>query len=338
VQTVTATAGSASGSSTITYAAPAPTAAYSIGLAPPTANVNPGSSQKFTATVTDKFGNPVSGVSVSFTQSGPGSIGGASSATVTTAADGTAAVTLTTASSDSGSGSVTATIATAGTQCASNTTGTPPSKCTATSTYTVAATATPSQLSLSAQSGVRAGHVEHLTATATNSNGTPAAGRIVRFFVSGANTATGSATTDASGHASFSYVAVHHGTDNLAAYVDTNNDSVREANEPRAFGTAHILAVEHPSIRLSTRALTRLHGLVTVHVTTHPAARFARVRYYIKRHGVYHLIWTNHTGSTGHAHKSFRERAGRHLRFRVKVSRTATTTAGTSPSRAITVA
>lgn len=341
VQTVTATADSATGSGTITYTSPAATAAYSIALAPATATINPGSSQKFIATVTDKFGNPVAGVSVTFTQSGPGTIGGASSATVTTGADGTASATVSTTATDSGAGSLTATIATAGTQCASATTGTPPSKCTASSTYTVASTATPSSLTLSAATGVHAGGTETVFATAMNSDGTPAANQVVRFFVSGANSATGSATTNASGHASFSYTAVHSGTDSLAAYVDTNNDSIRESNEPRAFASAQIAAnrrAEHPSIRLGTTALNRHHGTVTVFVATRPAARHALVRYFVKRNGVWHFIGANRTGGAGHAAKTFREPAHHHLRFRVKVSPTATTKGATSPWKAITVA
>jgi len=332
-QTVTAAAGTATASSTVTYQAPAPAAAYSIALAPQTPTVAPGATQKFTATVTDKFGNPVAGVSVNFTQSGPGSIGGASSATVTTGADGTAAVTLTTASTDSGSGSVTATIGTAGTQCNTAPAGTPPSKCTASTTYTVATAVAPSHLTLSPETGANVGTHETIHAVATNSNGTPAAHQIVRFFITGANTATGSAITGSGGHASFSYLALHHGTDNVAAYVDTNNDQIREANEPRQFATAHIQGIEHPSIRLSSSS-----GHVTVHVSTHPHAHGALVRYYVKRHGAYHLIGTSHTSSTGHAHKSFAETVGKHLRFRVKVSATAITTGGTSPSKAITVA
>jgi adhesin/invasin len=330
-QTVTATADGQSGTGTVTYVSPAATAAYSIALAPAAPTVNPGAQQKFTATVTDKFGNAVSGVSVTFTQSGPGSLGGASSQSVTTGADGTAAVTLTTASSDTGSGSITATIATAGTQCASAPTGTPPSKCTATSTYSVAPTGSLA-LTLAAEHNAKAGTHETVTATVTNADHTPAANRIVRFFVSGANTAQSSATTDATGHAHIAYLATHHGTDTIQAYVDVNNDQIRTANEPKQSVTAHILGREHPHLRLSSN-----NGKVTAHVNTRPNANHALVRYYVKRHGSWHKLGSSHTNGRGNDHHSFKFRVGSHHRFRVKVSATAITTAGTSAAKGITV-
>jgi len=137
-QTVTATSDSATGTGTINYAASAATGAYSITLTPPTANIVPGNSQKFTATVKDVNGNGVPNVSVTFTQTGPGTFSAASSVTATTDATGVASATLTTTTSDKNSGSVTATIATAATACNSNTTATTnPSNCSATSTYTL---------------------------------------------------------------------------------------------------------------------------------------------------------------------------------------------------------
>jgi len=340
VQTVTATAGTATGSSTITYSAPAATDAFTIALAPATPTVAPGASQKFTATVTDKFGNPVTGVSVNFTQSGPGSIGGASSATVVTGTDGTASVTLTTASTDSGSGSITATIGTAGTQCNSAPTGTPPSKCTASTTYTVAATVAPSHLTLSPETGAHAGTHETIHAVVTNSNGTPAAHQIVRFFVTGANSATGSAISGPAGHASFSYLALHHGTDSIAAYVDTNNDQIREANEPRQFATAHILSnakrAEHPSISLSTHSLDSTRGRVTIHVTTHPRVRHAFVIFYEKIRGKWQRIGNARTGHLGKAGRTFTVPAGKRT-FKAHVNHTSTTKGGSTPAATIRV-
>lgn len=341
VQTVTATAGSATGSGTITYVAPQPTDAYSIAMSPPTITVNPGSQQKFTATVTDKFGNPVANVSVTFTQSGPGSLGGASSQTVTTGPDGTASVNLSTAATDTGSGSITATIATAGTQCASSTTATPPSKCSATSTYTVQSTVTPQSLALSPQSGVVAGGREHVTATVTNSNGTRAAGQVVRFFVSGANTASGSAVTNSSGNATFSYAAAHAGTDNIAAYVDTNNDQIREANEPRQFTTAHIGSVakraEHPTLRVRSAPIDKRFGAVTFRFRSHPSVAHALVVFYMKnRFGKWARIASSHTNIAGHAGRTVTVSAGRHS-FKARIHATSTTRAANTSVHTITV-
>ncbi|HVT64703.1 MAG TPA: Ig-like domain-containing protein [Mycobacteriales bacterium] len=333
-QTVTAAADSATGSGTVTYAAPAATAAYSVAVTPATVNVVPGGQQKFTATVTDKFGNPVSGVSVTFTQSGPGTLGGASSNSVTTGADGTASVTLSTAATDKGSGSVTATIATTGTACASAPTGTPASTCSGTATYTVGASTTaPSALTMSAPRKVKVGEKILVTLTATNPDDSPAADQVVRVYLKGANTAAGSGTTDASGVAHVSFLATHHGTDHLAAFVDTNNDQIRTADEPRAFTTVRVQGFEHPSIHLTSK-----HGRVTVHVSTHPKAFQANVRYYVRRHGHWSLLGHNRTGGvSGKAHKRFHENPGSHHRFRVKVSATSTTTKGTSPARGIDV-
>jgi adhesin/invasin len=332
-QTVTATADGKSGTGTVTYKTAALATAYTIALAPASPTVAPGSTQKFTATVTDKFGNPVSGVSVTFTQSGPGSLGGASSQSVTTGADGTAAVTLATAASDTGSGSVTATIATAGTQCASAPTGTPASKCSAQTTYTVGNTATPSSITLEVEHGAKAGTHESVTATVKNSDGTPAANQVVRFFVTGKNTASGSATTDVNGQARIAYEAPHHGTDHITAYVDSNNNQIREANEPKSETvTAHIKGREHPELSLNSK-----NGKVKIHVDTRPNAKHALVRYYVKRHGSWDKIGSSHTNRHGNDHHKFAFKVGSHHKFRAKVSATPVTTKGTSNAASIRV-
>jgi len=141
-QTVTAQADSAKGTGTVTYNAAAPADARNISIAPKGQSITPGGHQLFTATVIDQFGNPVAGVQVTFTQSGPGTLSGGSSSVQTTDANGKASVTLNTASTDSGSGSVTATITTGSTQCGDKA-GTPAGtttdgNCADTAPYTVA--------------------------------------------------------------------------------------------------------------------------------------------------------------------------------------------------------
>jgi adhesin/invasin len=330
-QTVTAKSGSVTGTGTITYSGPATAQAYAIALTPAAPTVAPGAAQKFTAAVTDVFGNSVSGVSISFTQSGPGSLSGASSATVPTGPDGTASVTLATAATDTGSGSVIATIATAGTQCATATTGAPPSNCSATATYTVAVTGNLA-LTLAAERNAKAGTHERITATVTNADHTPAANQIVRFFVSGANTVQANATTDATGHAHIAYLAKHHGTDTVAVYVDANTDQIRQADEPKQSITAHILGRERPHLRLTSN-----NGRVKAHVNTRPNADHAVVRYYVKRHGHWHKLGSSHTNGHGNDHHSFKFKVGSHHKLRAKVSATAITTAGTSPAKKIRV-
>jgi adhesin/invasin len=331
-QTVTAAADAASDRGTITYASPEVTDAYAITLSPTGVTVTPGGQQKFTATVKDKFGNPVSGVALSYTQSGPGSINGSSSGTLTTDANGSASVTLTTAASDTGNGSVTVTITTPGTACSNAPSGTPPSSCTATSTYTVSKTPTPSSVTVTPEQGVTAGGNEFVGAKVLNSDGTPAANQVVRFTVSGANSASGSATTKSNGIAVFGYVARNAGTDVVNAYDDVNNNGVRDTGEPSGSAGVTIASthhpVEHPAIHLTSR-----HGHVTIHVTTHPSLSGDKVTYFVKVRGHWRKIGTRLTNGHGGSALTLRARRGARLTFRVHVSGAAGVRGGTSPAR-----
>lgn len=330
-QTVTATADTATGSGTVTYAGPTAAQAYSIAVAPTPVTINPGDTQKFTATVTDKFGNPVSGVVVVYTQSGTGSVtSGGSGSTTITGTDGTASVSVATTATDSGAGSVTFNIGSAVTV-PPNACATTGGVCSAVASYTVASTGA-THLTLTASTGVKVGGHETIHAVATLANGSPAPDAIVRFYVKGANNTSGSATTDAAGHATYSYLASHHGTDAIGAFVDTNDDQIREANEPIGTATAHIKGVEKPTISLSSSK-----GKVTIHVTSHPAAKSATVHYFVKRDGSWVKIGTNTTGHLGKAGKTFAESKGKHLTFRAKVMTTPVTTTGTSSAKSITV-
>lgn len=113
-----------------------------ITLAPKTSSTVSGTTKQLTATVVDANGTPASGVPITFTESGPGSIqggtagnGGTSSLNATTDASGNAVVTLQTVTTDNGTNTVTAAIRTpANTQC--QTAG---GRCTDTATVTVAA-------------------------------------------------------------------------------------------------------------------------------------------------------------------------------------------------------
>ncbi|HVY10668.1 MAG TPA: Ig-like domain-containing protein [Mycobacteriales bacterium] len=329
-QTVTATADSASGTGTVTYAGPTPAQAFKITAAPSPATINPGSSQKFTATVVDKFGNPVPNVIVVYTQSGAGSLGNSGGQTIT-GPDGTASVTVDTQSSDTGAGSVTFNIGSSLTvppnQCTS--TG---GACTAVASYTVQSTGA-AFLTLTAEKGAKIHTHETIHAVATNADGTPAAHVIVRFIVQGANPLTGSMTTGAKGRAGWSYLAGHHGTDTVSAWVDNNNDNLPQANEPGARVIAHIKGIERPSITVVARG----HGKVTVHVVSRPLAKHATVHYFVKRHGHWHKIGTNHTGRLGKAGKTFREPIGSHRIFRAKVMTTPVSTTGTSAPKGVRV-
>jgi len=61
--------------------------------------------------------------------------------------------------------------------------------------------------------------------------GNPASGKTILFSVSGANTASGSATTDTAGNAPFSYTGTNAGTDTVTACYDANNNGVCDSGE-----------------------------------------------------------------------------------------------------------
>jgi hypothetical protein len=188
-------------------------------------------------------------------------------------------------------------------------------------------------VTLEVEQGAKAGTHESVTATVKNTDGSPAANQVVRFFITGANDGTGSATTDVNGQARIAYSATHHGTDHITAYVDVNNDQIREANEPKSASvTAHILGREHPELSLNSK-----NGKVKIHVDTHPNAKHALVRYYVKRHGTWHKIGSSHTNGHGNDHHTFGFKVGSHHKFRAKVSATAITTKGTSNAASIRV-
>ena len=80
----------------------------------------------------------------------------------------------------------------------------------------------------------RPGDDNVVTATARNDDGSPAAGRTVRYAITGPNAGGGIATTDGAGVARIAWDGVHEGSDLLSAYVDTNGDLTPGADEPVA--------------------------------------------------------------------------------------------------------
>jgi hypothetical protein len=87
---------------------------------------------------------------------------------------------------------------------------------------------------------VSAGTGVTLTATGVTSTGTPAAGVTVRFSATGANGASGAATTNSSGQASFSYTPTSGGTDTVTAYEDIDGNGSRGSGEPTATATVAV--------------------------------------------------------------------------------------------------
>lgn len=114
--------------------AAAATEARNIAVTPETATNEPGTNHQLTATVIDRFGNPVPNVTISWAVSGAGSF---VSRETTTDANGTAFATIT--SGAEGTSTVSATITTANTQCAQpagTPTDAPAGNCTDTATKT----------------------------------------------------------------------------------------------------------------------------------------------------------------------------------------------------------
>ena len=78
---------------------------------------------------------------------------------------------------------------------------------------------------------VRVGKQACVTAAVTTS-GSPAGGVTVRFSITGANKASGSKPTDASGQAKFCYDGRKAGTDSINAYADFNANNIQDPTEP----------------------------------------------------------------------------------------------------------
>ncbi|MCU1587421.1 MAG: hypothetical protein JWN31_914, partial [Frankiales bacterium] len=113
-QNITAAINGKSDSGVVTYNAAATTAARFIDLTPNTSTLASGQNHELTATVTDVFGNPVSGITVDFTESGGGNFtNGTSSQSGVTGPDGKVSVTLTSPAGTTGTDTVTAAISAA---------------------------------------------------------------------------------------------------------------------------------------------------------------------------------------------------------------------------------
>ena len=87
---------------------PTPQEARNITVEPNTSSKAPGSAQEFTATVVDRFTNPVPGVDVNWTETGPGAF--RSGTQCTTGTDGTCKIEVSSLSGEQGTETVTGTI------------------------------------------------------------------------------------------------------------------------------------------------------------------------------------------------------------------------------------
>ncbi|HVY10670.1 MAG TPA: hypothetical protein VHB18_11080 [Mycobacteriales bacterium] len=323
-QNITATADSKVAGATVTYSTSVANL-KTVKIAPATTEVAPGASQSFTATAQDANGNPISGASLLFVVNGPGTIDGGSNQLLLTGANGTASVVLNTTSADNGAGSVTVSVQNdINTQC--HVTG---GACSAVASYTVKVGAKSAALLLFPQKNVTAGNgsAEGVEAVALNSDGSPAPNILVRFTVTGANSATGSATTTSSGAVIFAYDAVNDGIDTIAAYEDLNNNSVKDPGEPAATTNATIFPAgshpgatkEHPSLVVSQKRANSHQEKLTLNVTSHPRLARATVTFYQVKKGVRHKIGNGTTGSKGKVKGTLKAGHGLTLKFQVKV-------------------
>src|SRR5918996_575740 len=105
-----------------------------------------------------------------------------------------------------------------------------------------------------------------VTATVRDIAGNPVPGVIVRFSVTGANTASGSATTNASGQATFTYTGNNAGVDQIHAFADTNNNGTQNAGEPFGDATKTWTAAAPAMLTLTPTADTNPVG--TSHTVT----------------------------------------------------------------------
>jgi hypothetical protein len=191
-----------------------------VTLDPPTATNTAGEEHCVTATVTDAFGNPNAGVSVVFSVSGANSAGG----TAVTNASGQATFCYT--GTVAGDDTITAFADTNGSGIQD---GGEPSA-TASKTYEAGP---PAFLSATPKSAINEIGDEHcVKARVEDQFGNPTPDITVVFSVSGANTASGSATTGAAGTAVFCYTGTNTGPDVIVVFADTDNDGVQDADEP----------------------------------------------------------------------------------------------------------
>jgi hypothetical protein len=108
--------------------------------------------------------------------------------------------------------------------------------------------AVPSALQLNPTNvGSRQGTPISVTATATDSNGQPYAGKTLRFQLIGPNATTGSLPLDAAGSGVITDPGANAGTDTVVAFIDFNDDGTREPTEPQASALATFVDAVPPT-------------------------------------------------------------------------------------------
>jgi hypothetical protein len=103
----------------------------------------------------------------------------------------------------------------------------------------VARSAVPSALQINPpNAGSPKGVPITFTVGAFDTNGTPYAGKTIRYTITGVNPGTGTATVGANGNAAITDPGTNAGADTVVAFLDFNNNGSREAAEPQASALA----------------------------------------------------------------------------------------------------
>ena len=103
----------------------------------------------------------------------------------------------------------------------------------------------------------KAGDQHCVTATVRDAAGNPVAGVLVRFSVSGANTASGSDTTDSSGEATFCYTGTNTGSDTISAFADVNTNGTDDGtSEPDGMASKTYVAAAPATLDLTPATAT----------------------------------------------------------------------------------
>jgi hypothetical protein len=217
--TIVARAGSAQGQATKQWVAGPPT---QVTLAPPFDTNTVGTPHTVTATVRDRFGNPVPGQPVQFVVSGGGTPSPPTGTSVTNPG-GQANFTFTNF-----------TVVTNGISAVV------PGCCSSNLVTKRWIAGPPRTLTLSPPADSNTVGTQHcVTATVRDQFGNPNSGIVVRFTVTGSVNTSGSATTNASGMATFCYIGPPlPGADAIHAYADFDGDNMQDPNLNEPFGDA----------------------------------------------------------------------------------------------------
>jgi hypothetical protein len=97
----------------------------------------------------------------------------------------------------------------------------------------------------------------NFTVNAVDTNGQPYAGKTIRYQITGPNPATGQATVGADGNAVITDPGTNAGADTVVAFLDFNNNGVREPVDPQASALATFVDNIRPSCKSRSAATGR---------------------------------------------------------------------------------